>query len=162
MLAPHALGGLAVVSGGALSLPVLFVAASIAVGPTGQEPVACQLVDATSAELVLGSGATNPGGTVASSGCRYDKADGSLILMVQIFAVGMYDVMPINPQTPIEIGDRGRYGVGASGSANVQFTKGEFSVVVRVSPSHRSGPSAANLVEPLLEIAGIAADRMPN
>ena len=162
MLAWHVLGGSAVFLGGVLNLQALIVAATIAVGPTDQEPVACELVDATSAETVLGSGATNPGGAAVPGICRYDNADGNLVLMVQILGVEMYDVMPINPQTPVDIGDRGRYGVGASGSANVQFTKGKFSVTMRVTPSHRSGPSASALVESLLEIARIAADRMPS
>ncbi len=138
----------------------LIAGATIAAGPTNQEPVACELVDATSAEKVLGSGATNPGGAAVPSTCRYDNADGNLVLVVQILPAAMYDVMPINPQTPADIGDRGRYGVGSSGSANVQFAKGQYSVTIRVSPM--SGPPASALVEPLLEIARIAVDRLPS
>lgn len=162
MLTPHVLSGLAVLFGGAVSLQALILEAAITVAPTGLEPVACELVDAPSAELVLGSGAVNPGGAAVPSVCRYDNADGNLVLMVQILAAEMYDVMPINPQTPVDIGDRGRYGVGASGSANVQFAKDRFSVTIRVTPAHPSEPSASALVDPLLEIARIAADRMPS
>ncbi len=142
-----------------MNLHAWIAAALIAVWPAGEEPVACELVDAASAETVLGSDATNPGGAAVPSVCRYDSADGNLVLMVQVLAVEMYDVMPINPQTPVDIGDRGRHGVGTSGSANVQFAKGKFSVTLRVTPV--SGAPASALVEPLLEVARIAADRMP-
>jgi hypothetical protein len=159
MLASLVQRGWAVFSTGAVSLQTLMAGATIAVGSTGQEPVACDLVDATSAERVLGSGATNVGGADVASVCRYDSADHDLVLIVQVLGVVMYDATPINPQTPVDIGDRGRYGVGASGSANVQFAKGEFSVTLRVTPM--SGPPASALVEPMLEIARRAADRMP-
>ena len=141
-------------------MQALILAATIAAGPNGQEPVACELVDMTSAEAVLGSGAVNVGGTTTPGVCRYDSADQSLVMNIQILPAMMYDAMPINPQTAVDIGDRGRYGVGASGSANVQFAKGKYSVTVRVTPFSES--SAAGLVEPLLEIAQIAADRVPS
>ena len=62
----------------------------------------------------------------------------------------MYDVLPITPETLVDIGDRGRYGVGSSGSSSVQFAKGEFAVPVTVSPSIGAG-SASALVEPLTD-----------
>lgn len=142
-----------------MSLQTLIAGAAIALGAIGQEPVACELVDATSAETVLGSGFTNPGGADAPGACRYDSADGGLVMMVQILPVVLYDVNPITPETPVDIGDRGRYGVGSSGTANVQFASGDYSVTIRVTPME--GPPASDLVDPLLEIARIAADRMP-
>ena len=159
MLASIFLGLSTVAAGGALNLQALIAAATFAAWPAGSDPVACELVDQTSAEAVLGSGATNPIGAAVPEACRYDKADASLILMVQVFPLVMYDVMPITPETPVDIGDRGRYGVGSSGSASVQFAKGEFAVTLTLSPSIGAG-SASPLVAPLLEIARIAADRM--
>lgn len=142
-----------------MNLQALILGAAIAVGPTVQEPVACELVDAASAEAVLGSDAVDFGGSAAPGVCRYDNADHSLVMMVQILPAGLYDVSPINPHTPVDIGDRGRYGVGASGTAHVQFAKGEFSVTLRVTPMH--GPPATDLVDPLIAVARIAAERLP-
>lgn len=158
MLASLIPSGFAVFPGGSVSLQALIAGAVIAVGSTGQEPVACDLVDLASAETVLGSGVRDLGGDSTPAVCRYDDADANLVLMVQIFDEVMYDAMPINPQTPVDIGERGRYGVGTSGSANVQFVKGGLSVTMRVTPI--TGPPATALVEPMLEIARIAADRM--
>jgi len=72
----------------------------------------------------------------------------------------LYDASPISPREPVEIGDRGRYGVGTSGTANVQFAKGKHSVTLRVTPMSR--PRVNELVEPMLEIARLAAERMGN
>ena len=45
---------------------------------------ACERLDQASAEAVLGSGATNPVGAAVPEAYRYDKADASLILLVQV------------------------------------------------------------------------------
>ncbi|NNF29651.1 MAG: hypothetical protein HKO53_18150 [Gemmatimonadetes bacterium] len=141
-----------------MTIQALILGAVLVAGPVGQEPTACELVDGTSAETVLGSDWSNPGGASTPGACRYDNAEGNLVMMVQILGSVMYDAVPINPATPVDIGDRGRYGVGSSGSANVQFVRGEYSVTIRVTPI--SGPPASDLVDPLLEVARMAAERM--
>ena len=159
MLASLLLVVAAVFHMGAADLQAPEVHTGTVVDPTGQEPVACELVDQSSAETILGSDAINVGGTAVPSVCRYQNAEGNLVFIVQILIAEMYDVSPINPQTAVDIGDRGRFGVGDSGTANVQFAKGNVSVTLRVTPT--SGPPASALMDPLLEVARIAADRLP-
>lgn len=136
----------------------IVVAMALAASPVaGQDATACELVDQASAEVVLGSGARNLAD--AEGSCRYDAADGSLVMMVLIQPLVLYDVSPISPALPVDIGDRGRHGVGSSGSAHVQFAKGQSSVTIRVTPIEGGGP-ANDLMDAVLEIARIAADRM--
>ena len=130
----------------------LLLASSAAV-----EPVACDLVDVAAAESILGANPMQLSDASTPDICMYMKADGSATLMAQVFGAEMYDATPIHPRTAVEIGDRGRYNEDASGTAIVQFAKGQFSM--RIAVTARSAPKASYLPA-LLAVARSAAAGM--
>lgn len=134
---------------------IVALAAAVPVGDFN--PVACDLVDQASAEAILGANPMKLSDATTPDICMYMKADGQATLMVQIFGQEMFDAVPIHPRTPVDIGDQGRFNEDPSGTAIVQFRKGDYSV--RVSVEARSVPSSPYLPS-LLDASRLAASRL--
>lgn len=132
----------------------MVIAAVLAISSATSDPVACDLVDLAAAEAVLGANPMRMSDDTTPDICMYMKADGSATLMAQVFSHEMYDATPIHPRTPVEIGDRGQYNEDESGTAIVQFAKGEYSM--RISVTARSVPNGSYLPA-LLDVARSAA-----
>lgn len=136
----------------------IVIGMAIVLSGAGAEPVACELVDEAAAEAILGANPVNMSDAETPSICMYMKADGTATLMAHVLGHEMYDATPIHPRTSVEIGDRGRFNEDESGTAIVQFVKGEYSM--RISVSARSIPDASYLPA-LMDAARSAAAGIP-
>ena len=141
-----------------MKLPLLFATTALTLMVPVQEPRACDLVDATAAQAVIGGGLQDLNDSGAPSVCMYMSEDFNLTFQIQVLGVEMFDATPIHPRTPVEIGDEGRYNVGEDGTAIVQFRKGDYSVRMSVQAREWGGES---FLDSLLDAARTAADRMP-
>lgn len=136
---------------------ILILAAPLSIPGPGADPVACELVDLPAAETVLDEGTINAGGDSEPSVCMY-RDDRGTMLIVQVFDAGYYDVVTIGSGTPADVGDRGRISENESGAVTVQFARGDYSVTMIVRPM--TNPESSFL-QPMLDLARVAADRMP-
>lgn len=134
---------------------ILTLAALFWIPSSGADPVACELVDLTAAEGVIGAGSTRVDGGDEPSVCWYQN--GASMLTVQVFDDTFFQAI-VQAQTPADVGDEGRVSETDAGIVTVQFRKGEFSVTMMVRPNPRP---EASLKDAMLGAARTAADRMP-
>ena len=132
-------------------------AASSAPPAAARDVRACAVLDLAAATRIIGQGTEHPGGDTEAGTCMYVNP-GVATLTFQLGPAGQYDQITIlQPHTPVEIGERGRYNVDGSVVA-VQFVKGAYSATLSARPISRS---QSDYLQPALSGAREVAGRLP-